>query len=134
LHESAGILGGETSGHIICLDRTTTGDGIVSALQVVATMHASGASLGQLRAGLEKYPQVMINVRVAQRFDPFGADAVKTAVREVEQALGARGRVVLRPSGTEPLIRVMVEGDDESIVRAHAEYIAQAVTAAAAEA
>jgi phosphoglucosamine mutase len=131
LHECSGTLGGETSGHVICLDRTTTGDGIVSALQVLAAMHAQGASLAELRAGLEKYPQVMINVRVAQRFDPFRSDAVKAAVREVEKSLGARGRVVLRPSGTEPLIRVMVEGEDADVVQAHAEHIAQAVTAAA---
>ena len=130
LHERAGILGGETSGHVICLDRTTTGDGIVSALQVLATMHSSGESLAQLRAGLEKYPQVMINVRVARRFDPFSSDAVKAAVRDVERALGDRGRVVLRASGTEPLIRVMVEGEDESRIRAHAEQLAHAVSGA----
>jgi phosphoglucosamine mutase len=131
LHESRGVLGGETSGHVICLDRTTTGDGIVSALQVLAAMHASGSSLHELRAGLEKYPQVMINVRVARRFDPLGSDAVRTAVRNVERALGARGRVVLRPSGTEPLIRVMVEGEDAGVVRTHAEQLAEAVTGAA---
>jgi phosphoglucosamine mutase len=131
LHECGGTLGGETSGHVICLDRTTTGDGIVSALQVLAAMHAQGASLAELRAGLEKYPQVMINVRVARRFDPLRADAVKSAVREVERVLGSRGRVVLRPSGTEPLIRVMVEGEDAGAVRAHAERIAEVVTAAA---
>jgi phosphoglucosamine mutase len=131
LHECAGTLGGETSGHVICLDRTSTGDGIVSALQVLAAMHAQGASLAELRSGLEKYPQVMINVPVAKRFDPHGAEAVKGAVREVERALGPRGRVVLRPSGTEPLIRVMVEGENEDVVRAHAERIAQAVAGVA---
>jgi len=131
LHESHGVLGGETSGHVICLDRTTTGDGIVSALQVLAAMHASGSSLHELRAGLEKYPQVMINVRVAHRFDPLAAETVRTAVRNVERALGMRGRVVLRPSGTEPLIRVMVEGEDPAVVRAHAEELAAAVTEAA---
>jgi len=94
-------------------------------------MHASGSSLHELRAGLEKYPQVMINVRVAHRFDPLAAETVRTAVRNVERALGMRGRVVLRPSGTEPLIRVMVEGEDPAVVRAHAEELAAAVTEAA---
>ena len=131
LQERSGVLGGETSGHVICLDRTTTGDGIVSALQVLATMHATGKSLAELRAGLEKYPQVMINVRVARKFDPFSSEQVKAAVRDVERALGDRGRVVLRPSGTEPLIRVMVEGEDEGVVRTHAERLAQAVNGAA---
>jgi phosphoglucosamine mutase len=131
LHECSGTLGGETSGHVICLDRTTTGDGIVSALQVLAAMHAQGASLAELRRGLEKYPQVMINVPVAKRFDPREAEAVQGAVREVERALGSRGRVVLRPSGTEPLIRVMVEGENEDVVRAHAERIAEAVAGVA---
>lgn len=128
MHESGGSLGGETSGHIICLDRTTTGDGIVSALQVLAAMHAQEASLAELRGGLEKYPQVMINVRVARRFDPLTAAPVKAAVLDAERALGDRGRVVLRASGTEPLIRVMVEGRDEPSVRAHAEQLADVVS------
>ena len=112
LRETGGILGGETSGHIICLDRTTTGDGLVSALQTLAIMQQTGESLQALAAGMPRMPQHMINVRVASRIDLDGSASVQKAVAEVQEHLGRRGRVVLRPSGTEPVIRVMVEGED----------------------
>ncbi len=123
-------LGGESSGHIICLEQTTTGDGIVSALQVLAAMVAQGASLFDLKSGMTKYPQTMINVRTEQRFDFKASKAVMKAQREVEQQLSERGRVLLRASGTEPLIRVMVEGQDAAEVDKCAEYLAQEVESA----
>ena len=128
-------LGGEGSGHIICLDRTTTGDGIVSALQVLVAMNQSGKSLQELRTGMRKYPQTMINVPLEQRLDLDGNRPVQEAVQEVEARLGGRGRVLLRPSGTEPLIRVMVEGEDEGqvgeLARQLAGVVREAVSAGA---
>ncbi len=109
-------LGGESSGHIICADHTTTGDGIVASLQVLVAMADSGRSLAELRAGLRKCPQTMINVPVNGRFVLSELPAVMSAVASVEQVLGTRGRVLLRPSGTEPLVRVMVEGEDAAEV------------------
>ncbi len=132
LRESGGTLGGETSGHILCLDKTTTGDGLVSALQVLAIMRASGRTLAELAAPMRKFPQVLLNVRVAERFDPTAVPAVRDAVRRVEQRLGRDGRVVLRASGTEPVIRVMVEGREESQAKAAAAELAAAVQGAAA--
>ncbi len=131
LREKGGVLGGETSGHILCLDLASTGDALVSALQVLAVMRRTGASLAQLAAGMQKFPQVMLNVRVARRFDPLGVPAVAAAVAAVERELGGDGRVVLRASGTEPLIRVMVEGRDEETTARCAATIADAVGAAA---
>lgn len=111
-------LGGESSGHIICLDRTTTGDGIVAALQVLYAIQRSGKSLNELKSGMSKFPQHMENVRVSGKVDLDNSETIKQAVREVEQELGRRGRVLLRPSGTEPLVRVMVEGEDgEQVAR-----------------
>lgn len=134
LKEVGGILGGETSGHIVCLDRTTTGDGVVSALQVLATMVTSGKSLAELKRGMEKFPQHMINVPLAARFDLDEADSVREAVGAAERQLGDNGRIVLRPSGTEPVVRVMVEGRDESEVRGVAASLAEVVESAAREA
>lgn len=127
LQEQGWLLGGEPSGHIICLDRTSTGDGIVSALQVLAEMHRTGKSLKELRVGLEKYPQRLVNVRLAQPVDVVGTDTVQEAVRAAETALGREGRVLLRCSGTEPLVRVMVEGRDAEQVRQFAEHLADVV-------
>jgi phosphoglucosamine mutase len=110
------ILGGEPSGHIICLDRTTTGDGIVSALQVLAEVVHSGKSLAELRQGMEKYPQKLVNVRLENQVDVMGSPVMQQAVKDAESELGNEGRIVLRPSGTEPLIRVMVEASDETRV------------------
>jgi phosphoglucosamine mutase len=131
LRETGGILGGETSGHIICLDKTTTGDGIVSALQVLAIMKQTGRSLAELASGMRKFPQVLLNVKVATRFDPADVPAVREAVQRIEKRMNGEGRVVLRPSGTEPVIRVMVEGRDEGVTRAAATELAEVVRSAA---
>ncbi len=120
------ILGGESSGHIICLDRTTTGDGIISALQVLSAMLRSGKSLHDLKAGMSKCPQTLINVSVAGRMDLQRA-SIQEAVRAVENQLGDNGRVLLRSSGTEPVVRVMVEGMDAGIVERHARELADVV-------
>jgi phosphoglucosamine mutase len=127
LKEHGGILGGETSGHLLCLDRTTTGDGLVSALQVLAAMRRTSQPLAELAAGMPHYPQVMVNVRVAERTDPSTSDAIQAAVRRAERQLGESGRVVLRASGTEPVIRVMVEGREVGEVRRLADELADTV-------
>lgn len=131
LRETGGTLGGETSGHILCLDKTTTGDGLVSALQVLSVMKQTGRSLAELASGMKKFPQVLLNVKVAKRFDPAAVPAVQDAVQKIEKRMGADGRVVLRASGTEPVIRVMVEGKGESATRAAATELAEVVKAAA---
>ena len=127
LKETGGILGGETSGHILCLDQTTTGDGLVSALQVLAVMQQKQQSLAELAAGMEKLPQVLLNVHVDKRYDPVKVPEVAAALARVEGRLGNEGRVVLRASGTEPVIRVMVETQDAAVARAAAEEIAAVV-------
>ena len=127
LREHGGTIGGETSGHLLCLDRTTTGDGLVSALQVLAAMKRTGSPLAELAAGMPRFPQVMVNVRVRERIDVSKSPAIQEAVKRVEAALGGAGRVVLRASGTEPLIRVMVEGRDEPVVKRHANELAEVV-------
>ena len=131
LTEQDWTLGGEPSGHIICRDRTTTGDGIVSALQVMAEMSKSGKSLSELRGGMSKFPQELINVPLgtAQAADIMVRKPVTDAVQEIESDMGGEGRVLLRPSGTEPLIRVMVEGREADRVAANANTIADAVRA-----
>jgi len=134
LNEQGWELGGETSGHIICLDRATTGDGIIAALQVLAAMREDGKTLADLRSGLEIYPQVMINVRMKRRFDVKESPRVQQAIRQVESELADKGRVVLRPSGTEPVIRVMVEGRDEVQVQRLSRSLADVVRNAAEEA
>jgi phosphoglucosamine mutase len=134
LNQSGGTLGGETSGHILCLDKTTTGDGLVSALQVLAVMRQTGAGLAELAAGMQKYPQVLLNVRVAKRFDPLSEPKVARVVEEVDRRLNGRGRIVLRASGTEPVIRVMVEGSDAVLVKNGARDIATSVEAVSAAA
>ena len=120
-------LGGENSGHIICLDRHTTGDGIVSALQVLAALRARGETLAQACAELTMYPQKLINVRLPANFDWKADKSIRAAAAEAERQLDGKGRILLRPSGTEPLLRVMVEGQDASAVASHAEDIAAAV-------
>lgn len=120
-------LGGENSGHIICLDRTTTGDGIVAALQVLHVMISCGKSLHELKNGMQKFPQILVNVPLESKLDLENSSLIQEAVREVESQLADRGRVLLRPSGTEPLIRVMVEGENHARVSELAEHIAGAV-------
>ena len=109
-------LGGESSGHIICLDKTTTGDGIVSALQALAAIVNSEQALADLKSKMNKFPQSMINVKLVTRIDISANKIVQTAVSDVESQLGKNGRVLLRPSGTEPVVRVMVEGEDFEVV------------------
>jgi phosphoglucosamine mutase len=125
--ESGSTLGGESSGHIICLDRTSTGDGIVSALHVLATMVRTGKPLKALKSGMTKYPQHMINVPVRERVDASTLSRVEEAMRDVERRLAGRGRILLRPSGTEPVVRVMVEGEDEDLIREEAAWLASVV-------
>ena len=110
------MLGGESSGHIICLDKTTTGDGIVSALQALAAIVNSGQALADLKSTMLKFPQSMINVKLVNGIDISANEIVQTAVSDVESQLGKNGRVLLRASGTEPVVRVMVEGEDLEVV------------------
>lgn len=131
LRQAGGVLGGETSGHLLCLDRTTTGDALVSALQVLAIMKQTGRSLAELAAPMPKYPQVLENVRVARKIDPNTSPVVRDAIAAAERELGESGRIVLRASGTEPVIRVMVEGSDERLVRQIAVRLAAVVSSAA---
>jgi len=130
LRETGGILGGETSGHILCLDKTTTGDALVCALQVLAVMQQTGSSLAELTAGMRKFPQVLLNVKVARRVDPMSLAPVREALKRIEAQLAEEGRVVLRSSGTEPVIRVMVEGREEQATRAYASELAEVVRSA----
>ncbi|HET9699870.1 MAG TPA: phosphoglucosamine mutase [Burkholderiales bacterium] len=132
LQERGWQLGGEGSGHIICLDRHTTGDGIVSALQVLTALRESGTGLAGLTADVVLYPQVLINVRVSRVFDFRASTPVQAAVQEAEADLRGTGRVLLRPSGTEPVLRVMVEGESQLRVEHWAKRLADAVKAAAA--
>ncbi|ADC63187.1 phosphoglucosamine mutase [Allochromatium vinosum] len=129
LKASDGILGGEPSGHIICRDRTTTGDGIVSALQVLAALDRLGTRLDDIGTEVELYPQVLVNVRLDQPRDVLSLPEVQDAVASAESELAGRGRVLLRPSGTEPLVRVMVEGSDRPQVERLAEHLAGVVRA-----
>jgi len=131
LVENGWSLGGETSGHILCLDRTSTGDGIVSALQVLEAMVSSGRSLDELRNSFTKFPQIMINVPIAAKarvkFD--GSKLIQQALKSVETEMNGRGRVILRPSGTEALIRVTLEGEDADHIHRLANELADVVRA-----
>ena len=117
------VLGGEGSGHIICLDKTTTGDGIVAALQVLAEIQQTGKSLYELKSGMQKYPQILKNVRVNKKVNLDEVESIQKAVQTVEKKMGAKGRVLLRASGTEPLIRVMVEGENYDDVVKYADQL-----------
>jgi phosphoglucosamine mutase len=127
LRETGGIIGGETSGHMICLDKTTTGDGLVSALQILAIMRRSGKPLSELTSGMSRYPQKMLNVTTHKRLDPEKSPQIQEAVAKAEGELADSGRVVLRASGTEPVIRVMVEGQNEHQVLDLAKRLASVV-------
>jgi len=126
-------LGGENSGHILCLDKHTTGDGIVSALQVLTAVRESGKTLETLAGDLKLFPQKLINVKVQKGFDWQKSAAITKAKRSVEKKLGDKGRVLLRPSGTEPVLRVMVEGENEARVLEAADEIAAAVEIASTQ-
>ncbi len=131
LHQHDGVLGGEASGHLLCLDRAGTGDGIVSALQVLEVLRRSGRSLRESLVGLHKVPQQTINVRCANGAKPADADSVKSALSQAQAAVQGRGRAFLRPSGTEPVVRVTVEADDDALMRQTLDRLADAVRAAA---
>lgn len=120
-------FGGEPSGHIICSDAITTGDGIITALQVLSAMRHANKSLAELKAGLFRYPQVLINIKTKENVNPSNNARITAAIQEAERALGSTGRVLLRRSGTEPLIRVMVEGQEKTQVMQLAEQIAMVV-------
>ena len=121
------VLGGEQSGHVIFLDHNTTGDGLVTALGILAILVDTGRPLSELAGTMSRFPQVLVNVRVAERRDVTADPLVAAAIGDVESALGDRGRVLVRASGTEPLIRVMVEGESEDAVQQHADSIADAI-------
>ena len=129
LKRDGGVLGGEPSGHIICRDRTSTGDGIVVALQVLAAMQDADRNLGDLAGEMQQYPQRLINVQLDKQKDVIGLPEVQEAIGSAEQELGEYGRVLLRPSGTEPLIRVMAEGADEVQVTSIANRLADVLRA-----
>jgi phosphoglucosamine mutase len=127
MKKNSWLLGGEASGHIICLDKSTTGDGIVAALEVLQVMHDSGKPLAELAGEMETCPQMMINVEISRDFNMNENASIQNAVSETENELGDNGRVVLRPSGTEALIRVMIEGIDASQVKSQCESLAEVV-------
>jgi len=127
MKENGWHLGGEGSGHVLCSDLNTTGDGIVSALQVLRAVVDSSKPLRTLKSGMKKFPQLMINVRLTRKIDISDDQEINQAVADAEQKLAGRGRVLLRPSGTEPLIRVMVEGEDSALVDSSARAIAEIV-------
>jgi len=132
LVEGGGVLGGETSGHMLCLDRATTGDGIVSALQVLEALKREGVTLRQALAGLRKVPQKTVNVKLqGNAKDTVGAEAVQQALLHAQAAVQGRGRAFLRPSGTEPVVRVTVEADDAALMQSTLDTLADAVRAAA---
>lgn len=131
LREYGGVLGGETSGHLLMLDKATTGDAMICALQILAVMKESGKPLSELAAGMAKYPQTMVNIRTERRMDPGQSTEIQAAIAIAEGELAETGRVVLRASGTELVIRVMVEGEDEDQVLSLANRLASVVAAAA---
>ena len=127
LHERNWLLGGESSGHLICLDKTTTGDGLISALAVLEAMMAEGLPLAELKQGMQKYPQIMINVPISGPIDLDHAPRIQASLDEAERALEGGGRIILRPSGTEPVVRVTVEGKNVEQVQQLARRLAGVV-------
>ena len=134
LKEKGGVVGGDSSGHIICLDKTTTGDGIVAALQVLCEISRSGSTLHELQSLMTKIPQTLVNVRVNKVTNLAEDEAVLAIVTTVEKRLGSKGRVLLRASGTEPVIRVMVEGPDLALTKSLANEIASVIKTRAKDA
>lgn len=120
-------LGGEPSGHIVCLRTSLTGDGIITSLQVLAAMRQQGLSLADIRQGMTKFPQILLNIHVQDKAASIDTPIIQNAIKEIESAMAGKGRVLLRRSGTEPLIRVMVEGEDEKRVKTYAEQLADLV-------
>ncbi|NNC97046.1 MAG: phosphoglucosamine mutase, partial [Gammaproteobacteria bacterium] len=116
MHEHQGRFGGETSGHLICLDHATTGDGLIAALQLVAVMQSTGKSINELKQGFKKYPQVIVNININDKKQAVDHFKTQSVMRESQKQLGSNGRIVLRPSGTEPVVRVMVEGENPGLV------------------
>jgi phosphoglucosamine mutase len=133
LKQHGGMLGGEASGHILCLDSGPTGDGIVSALLVLEALQRAQQTLARARVGLRRVPQIMINVKVSGGAALIAQAPVQAALARVEDQLRGRGRVVLRPSGTEPLVRVTVEGEAADEVKQLADFLADAVKSAAVQ-
>ncbi len=129
LHQKGWMYGGESSGHLLCLDCHTTGDGTISALQVLCAMRRSGKSLAELTENLNLYPQKLINVRISKGFDWENHGALRQARAEVERQLGTNGRILIRPSGTEPLLRVMVEARDTELADLAAKRLVDAIAA-----
>lgn len=129
LYKRQWFLGGEPSGHIVCRKTSTTGDGIITALQVLAAMRHQRQTLAEIRNGMTKFPQVLLNVKVKDANASLDVPAIQSAVASVEADLKNKGRVLLRRSGTEPLIRIMVEGEDAAVVNTHAEHLAHVVQA-----
>jgi phosphoglucosamine mutase len=127
MREGGFVLGGEQSGHMILLNHNSTGDGLATVLQLLAAMKRSGKSLAQLAQTMTRYPQVNINVKVADKTGFHSSTAIKQATEEAGARLGTEGRALLRPSGTEPVIRVMVEAKNEQVAREEAERLAQIV-------
>ncbi len=123
------VLGGEQSGHIIMLEKTTTGDGLIAAIEVAAIVAATGKPLGELASAMVKFPQIMVNVRVARKDGYHTSGRIQSAVEEAGAALGDSARLVVRPSGTEPVVRVMGEGPDEAGVRRIVESVAAVIRA-----
>ena len=129
LEENKWAVGGEPSGHILTLDKSTTGDAIIASLQVLTVMVEQQKALHELVEGFTLLPNVLVNVRLAQMFDPYSVPALVTEFDKVEETLKGRGRILIRKSGTEPVIRVMVEGEDLEEVTALANHLADAVRA-----
>jgi len=123
-----GVLGGEGSGHIICADNTSSGDGIISALQILEVIASTGRTLDDLRQDFEIFPQTLINISLPENFDLDAHEILKTRVAEVEKKLDKAGRVLIRKSGTEPLLRIMVEGSDQLLVEESANYLAESIS------
>jgi len=127
MRKTGGMLGGESSGHIIVRDRISTGDGTIAALQVLHAVVESGKTLSELKQVMTKYPQTLVNVRIKEKIDLDNNAEIQAAVKAAEEQMGERGRVLLRASGTEPLIRVMVEAQDKAETKELADMIAKAV-------
>jgi phosphoglucosamine mutase len=130
MRKSGAIVGGEKSGHIILSRHTTTGDGMITALQILSIMIRTGKKLSELAGEMEEFPQLLVSLKVAERDGWDSEPAIISAIKDAEQKLGDRGRVVVRPSGTEKLIRVMAEGPDEDEVKALVGQICDAVKCA----